>query len=73
VYQFFVASPIQFPDRYKKVGFYIIRLLLAAVGGGLAIAYEIDKPILAANIGAATPAIIEALAQGYKPSSKERG
>jgi hypothetical protein len=36
-------------------------LALAAVGGGLAVAYNIENPILAANIGAATPAIIMAL------------
>jgi hypothetical protein len=37
------------------------------VGGCLALAYEIDKPLLAANIGAATPLIIKAFAEGLRP------
>jgi hypothetical protein len=28
-------------------------------------AYEIDKPILAANVGASAPLIIQALARGF--------
>lgn len=41
--------------------FYVIRLLLAGVGGMLAIAYHIQDPILALNIGATTPLMIQAL------------
>jgi hypothetical protein len=52
------------PDRYRTVSYWLVRLALAAVGGGLAIAYDIDSKILAANIGAATPAIIVALTRG---------
>jgi hypothetical protein len=54
------------PKRYKRIGFWIIRLILAIMAGGLAVAYEIDKPLLAINIGAATPLIIQALGQGVK-------
>ena len=60
------------PYRYKLWHFYVIRLILAAIGGGLAIAYGIDKPLLAANIGAATPLLIEALARGV-PEQNPRG
>ena len=49
------------PARYRSVLYWIVRLALAGVGGGLAVAYDIENPILAANIGAATPAIIMAL------------
>jgi hypothetical protein len=49
------------PARYRSVLYWVVRLALAAVGGGLAVAYNIENPILAANIGAATPAIIMAL------------
>lgn len=52
------------PDRYWKTVFWVIRLLLAVIGGGLAVAYEIDKPLLAAHIGAATPIIIKAFSKG---------
>src|SRR2546421_6014124 len=54
------------PKRYRRVGFWVIRLLLALIAGGLAVAYKINKPLLAINIGAATPLIIQALGQGLK-------
>jgi hypothetical protein len=59
------------PARYRSPLFWIVRLLLAVVGGGLALAYEIDKPLLAANIGAATPLIIRAFSEGIKPPLPE--
>ena len=62
--QVYNAHTIVVPERYKRVAFYVVRLLLAVVAGGLAVAYEIDKALLAANIGAATPLIIQAFAQG---------
>ena len=49
------------PARYRSVLYWLVRVALAAVGGGLAVAYEIDNPLLAANIGAATPAIVTTL------------
>ncbi len=56
------------PSRYKSPVFWVIRLALALVAGGLAVAYEIDKPLLAINIGAATPLILQSLSQGLKNS-----
>ena len=55
------------PVRYRKIGFWIVRVLLAIMAGGLALAYDIQKPLLAANIGAATPLIIRAFAEGLRP------
>lgn len=52
------------PFRYELWHFYVMRLLLSAVGGGLAVAYSINQPLLAANIGAATPLLIDALSKG---------
>jgi hypothetical protein len=52
------------PYRYTLWHFYVSRVVLSLVGGGLAVAYAIDKPLLAANIGAATPLLIEALSRG---------
>ena len=47
------------PPKYKKIRFWVVRLLVACVGGGLAYAYGIEaNPLLAANIGASAPAII---------------
>jgi hypothetical protein len=51
------------PVRYKKLGFWIVRILLSLVGGGLVLAYNITIPILAIHIGAATPLIIQQLAR----------
>lgn len=48
-----------FPKRYKQPLFYIVRILLAASGGLLAVAYGIDKPLLAINIGASAPLILK--------------
>jgi hypothetical protein len=76
LYNVYHKSRIAFPARYKRKGFWVVRLFLSAIAGGLAIAYEIDKPILALNIGAATPLIVQALAQGFEASpsaSKENG
>lgn len=57
------THPSRLPTRYSKWGFYVVRALLAAVAGGVAVAYQIDRPLLALNIGAATPLIIQAFAR----------
>jgi hypothetical protein len=64
----FMQTDSALPERYKKPAFWVVRILLAIVGGGLALAYEIDKPLLAANIGAATPLIIKAFSEGIRPT-----
>lgn len=51
------------PLRYLKPVFWIARLLLALTAGGLAVAYDIETPVLALHVGAATPLIVQALAQ----------
>lgn len=66
VYQSWNQENTTIPVRYKKTGFWVTRLLLAVCAGGLAVAYEIDKPILAINIGASAPLILSALGQGFK-------
>jgi hypothetical protein len=62
LYQHYDSEPIKVPERYSKVGFWVVRLLLSAVAGALAVAYDIQQPLLAANIGAATPLIVKTLA-----------
>lgn len=69
VYQAWTSSTTNLPARYKKVGFWITRLCLALSAGGLAVAYGIDKPILAINIGASAPIILNALGQGFQATT----
>lgn len=65
LYQAYHSQRIHIPQRYKRVGFWVVRAFLSIVAGGLAVAYEIDSKLLAANIGASAPLIIQALARGY--------
>lgn len=51
------------PKRYKRVAFWMVRMLLAIVAGGLALAYAVQTPIVAIHIGAATPLILQTLAR----------
>jgi hypothetical protein len=51
------------PVRYSKPSYWIARLLLALTAGSLAVAYDIKTPVLALHVGAATPLIVQALAQ----------
>jgi hypothetical protein len=69
VYQAWTSTTTSLPDRYKKVGFWVTRFCLALAAGGLAVAYEIEKPILAVNIGASAPIILNALGQGFRNSA----
>jgi hypothetical protein len=48
IYQVYL-SQTEIPKHYKKVGFWVVRILLAMIGSGLAVVYEVDKPLLAAN------------------------
>ena len=51
------------PLRYTKPIYWLARFLLALTAGGLAVAYDIKTPVLALHVGAATPLIVQALAQ----------
>ena len=46
------------PKRYKDRSYWLVRVLLAAVGGAVA-AVATDTPLLALHVGAATPALID--------------
>lgn len=60
---FVLGASRRLPLRYSKPMFWIARLLLAVTAGGLAVAYDIKTPVLALHVGAATPLIVQALAQ----------
>jgi hypothetical protein len=65
VNQLWQNDPAGMPARYKNPWFWFCRLLLAVTGGGLTLAYGIkDNPVLAANIGASAPLILQTLARG---------
>jgi hypothetical protein len=46
----------------------MIRLVLAVMAGGLALAFGAQTSVLALNIGASAPLILKALAQSIPPS-----
>lgn len=71
IYQMFQSESFDVPVRYKIPLFWLARVGLAVVAGGLAIVYRIDNPLIAVNIGAATPLIMRALSQGYRSSRVE--
>jgi hypothetical protein len=64
---YYHSNPLRIPDRYRRAGFWATRLILAGLGGALAVGYGIEQRILAFNIGAATPLIISSLARGFRP------
>src|SRR5580698_772752 len=66
LYQLYQTEPFVLPPRYRSPLFWSIRIGLSLIGGGLAVAYSIDQPLLAANIGASTPLIIRAFTEGIK-------
>jgi len=68
VVPFFYSDPIVFPERYHRKLFWIIRLILGVMAGGLALAFGAQTPVLALNIGASAPLILKALAQSIPPS-----
>ena len=68
---FYYKNRPRLPDRYRKIGFWVTRLILACLAGALAVGYDIDGKILAFNIGAATPLIITSLARGLRHPAED--
>ena len=60
---FVLGTSRRVPLRYSRPIYWIARVLLALTAGGLAVAYAIETPVLALHVGAATPLIVQALAQ----------
>jgi hypothetical protein len=71
-YRAITANHGRLPVRYKRVPFYIVRLFLAAVAGGLAVAYGIQNPLLAVHVGAATPLILQTFARTVPPAAEAK-
>lgn len=51
------------PKRYSKVGFWVVRTVIALGGGILSTLYDPASLLLAAHIGASTPLIIATMAE----------
>ncbi len=64
ILQIYHREPIVVPSKYRRVGFWVVRLLVVLASGGAAVAYKIDNPVLAINIGASAPLIFQSLAKG---------
>jgi hypothetical protein len=60
----------QFPAKYRRVGFYVVRLLIAFTGGVLVEVYRVNNLPAALQIGASTPAVLAALATFRRPQSQ---
>ena len=75
----FQVQQITIPERYKRVGYWIVRLCLAFMGGVLAVASNTQTPYSALAIGAAAPLVIRALPyvrndrEGPQPKSTQVG
>ncbi len=59
----FENERIRIPARYKSKFYGFVRMCLAAAGGGLAVAYSVQTPMLAFNIGASAHLLIRALSK----------
>lgn len=70
LYSVYQQDKISMPDRYKRVGYYIVRFFLVIMAGGLTLAYKLDNPLLALNIGAATPVLIQTFAKGVTAATE---
>ena len=71
LFGYYTSRQGRLPGRYRKVGFWVTRFVLALIAGALAVAYEIDQRILAFNIGAATPLIITFMAKGLRQTAPD--
>lgn len=49
------------PKYYRNPLFWTVRVMVTAIAGGLAIAESASNPLLAVNIGASAPAILQLL------------
>jgi hypothetical protein len=65
-YQAYMTEPIRLPERYKRPDFWIVRLFLAVVAGGIAMAEGVNTEISAITVGAAAPLVLEKLAKGLE-------
>lgn len=66
---FYHETPISFPERYHRKSYYALRLAVGAIGAALVYAYGVKETVLALNIGASAPLIVQHLANGIKSTT----
>lgn len=71
-YNLFMQETIIIPDRYKSFLFWVVRIIISLMAGGLAVAYDINTKLLAINVGASAPLIFQALSQGISKQTQEK-
>lgn len=59
----YYQSSSRLPMRYKKLGFWFFRCLLACAGGVFAILYNPASLLLAVHIGVSTPLLVATLTE----------
>jgi hypothetical protein len=58
------------PKYYRSPVFWIVRIFVTGIAGGLAVAEGASRPLLAVNIGASAPAILQLLSSaGSAPAA----
>ena len=60
------------PKQYHQRAYWVVKLLLAVAGGVLAVAHGVSTPLLALQVGAATPLMITALRDANRTRSAPR-
>jgi hypothetical protein len=53
----------RFPKKFKVRWYWVVRAMLAIVAGLVAVATQFEFPLLALQVGAATPLIVDAWAK----------
>ena len=55
--------PTGLPTYYKNLTFWLVRLIVASIAGGLAVAEAANSALIAINIGASAPALLQLLSR----------
>lgn len=53
------------PVRYRRLSYFIVRLMLVGLGGMIAMGYGLDNPIAALHIGASAPLLIDSFTRTH--------
>jgi hypothetical protein len=68
----FHARQFRIPARCRSVFYWVVRISMALFGGMLAIAYNVQSPILAMNIGATVHLLIRVLQRSHDDGQGQR-
>lgn len=55
------------PAKYRKLGFYVTKIMLALIGGALVVVYGVTTAPAALQIGASASAVVLALSRRETP------